>query len=590
MVARASRGVVDAVVAGAVPSTTSSELDDILLAVIASAAESPRGLGPPRVIGAIVHPFEDASRTRAGRPAARPAEARARVTPFPGDAPLWIEACEASTSSSDLPVVTVARWRGADLLPDPPRPGPRPRTRRGPPPPLPHPEPAQPPPRAPRIKRKKRPADAHPLGRPSLALPARGAVARVGGARDGPRGSPRVPTRPTPRRASPSWRATRAAKTAADALDRGHPRLSPPRVVLTRDDDDRDGLEDAIENLLLRRWFERRFEPRRWFPVEMRVRRVRVGSRGSFAASLDRRRRQPRDVPVRRTDGRRFEPRRGRVRAGQTARRPRARTPRRAVAPDPSRGRRASRYGWRAPSPEPASAKLRPLGRPTHSTLFGDRAFREQLGFERHGGAALGVKLHRPSRGRSAALRSRSCDGFGRGGGATSTRRAGTYRRARARRSRALGGRASQPRPPPRTSPRSSPLTSHVARLLQSPRHRANRVRGGAVSPRRVWRGGAVRRSVPNAAEIEIGTRREHIPFGNLSRLEASVFGILALAPSRFSSPRRRRFTSRTAPCTRGDRVRRRAAMVAPSAATQRFPPRERSSRESRARTRSRRA
>ena len=120
---RASRGVVDAVVAGAVPSTTSSELDDILLAVIASAAESPRGLGPPRVIGAIVHPFEDASRTRAGRPRrATRRGARARDPVPRGDAPLWIEACEASSSSSDLPVVRVARWRGADLLPDPPDP------------------------------------------------------------------------------------------------------------------------------------------------------------------------------------------------------------------------------------------------------------------------------------------------------------------------------------------------------------------------------------------------------------------------------------------------------------------------------------
>ena len=155
-------------------------------------------------------------------PAARPAEARARVTPFPEATPLWIEACEASTSSSDLPVVTVARWRGADLLPDPPDPD------------L-DLEPAAvhlllyPTPNPPNLRlvppgseeEEEDDDDAHhsdahpslfPRAAPSLAWAAR-AMDRAGRLAR--------PDAPTPRRASPSWRAVRAAaKTAADALDR----------------------------------------------------------------------------------------------------------------------------------------------------------------------------------------------------------------------------------------------------------------------------------------------------------------------------------------------------------------------------------
>ena len=86
----------------------------------------------------------------------------------------------------------------------------------------------------------------------------------------------------------------------------------------------------------------------------------------------------------------------------------------------------------------------------------------------------------------------------------------------------------------------------------------------------------------------EAHAKRDASALGNLSRLEATVFGILALAPVALLLPTTTAFTSRTSPCTREPcsrerrwwRRRRRRNISRASA----------SSRESRTGTRSRRA
>ena len=511
---RASRGVVDAVVAGAVPSTTSSELDDILLAVIASAAESPRGLGPPRVIGAIVHPFEDASRTRAGRPRrATRRGARARDPVPRGDAPLWIEACEASTSSSDLPVVTVARWRGADLLPDPQDPD------------L-DLEPAAvhlllyPTPNPPNLRlvppgseeEEEDDDDAHhsdahpslfPRAAPSLAWAAR-AMDRAGRLAR--------PDAPTPRRASPSWRAVRAAaKTAADALDREcipgfrnrHAwSWSPPATTTTETDSKTrsktsssdDGSNVGSNPAVVSGGDARATCSRRlaWF-----VRAV-----GSPTAATAETRSSYRWSSVRAAAWA--------GRAGQTA-------------VDLALGRLVARWlltrradvarvalhGWRFASPEPASGSASAPSSALHpSPLFGD-AVRANAAWIMEG-SPLGVKLHRPLARALGGAALALVDELGRVVRQPSTARAMGAAIDALALAGSLGGFSLQAA---LAADVTTFLTTHVATLhvYSSLLVTAQSRPRGAVSPRRVWRCGAVRRSVPNAAEIERGAREERL-------------------------------------------------------------------------------
>ena len=577
---RASRGVVDAVVAGAVPSTTSSELDDILLAVIASAAESPRGLGPPRVIGAIVHPFEDASRTRAGRPRrATRRGARARDPVPRGDAPLWIEACEASTSSSDLPVVTVARWRGADLLPDPQDPD------------L-DLEPAAvhlllyPTPNPPNLRlvppgseeEEEDDDDAHhsdahpslfPRAAPSLAWAAR-AMDRAGRLAR--------PDAPTPRRASPSWRAVRAAaKTAADALDREcipgfrnrHAwSWSPPATTTTETDsktrsktsssDDGSNVGSNPGGGFRWRCACDVFASAR--VVRSRLRWIADGGDGGDARSSYR----WSSVRAAAWAGR----------AGQTA-------------VDLALGRLVARWlltrradvarvalhGWRFASPEPASGSASaPSSALNPSPLFGD-AVRANAAWIMEG-SPLGVKLHRPLARALGGAALALVDELGRVVRQPSTARAMGAAIDALALAGSLGGFSLQAA---LAADVTTFLTTHVATLHV---YSSLLVTAQIASAGALYRLVAFGAAAPYAAPFrmprksrERHAKRDSSTFGNLSRLEATVFGILALAPVALLLPTTTAFYLSYLAMHAGT-VFARAAMVAASAATQHFPAR----------------
>ena len=139
----------DAVVAGAVPSTSDASLDDILLAVVDASAGSHPGaipLGPLRVLGEVVPaatpprargaPPSDAARVASPRRTPRrkvrdraPSASAAAAAPA-DDVELWIAATEPSTEPSRtprrshraaFPEFREVRWRGDDLLKRSPR-------------------------------------------------------------------------------------------------------------------------------------------------------------------------------------------------------------------------------------------------------------------------------------------------------------------------------------------------------------------------------------------------------------------------------------------------------------------------------------
>ena len=135
----------DAVVAGAVPSTSDASLDDILLAVVDASAGSHPGaipLGPLRVLGEVVPPAtpprarggppSDAARVASPRRTPRrkardraPSAAAAAAAAPADDVELWIAVTEPSTEPSRtprrshraaFPEFREVRWRGDDLL------------------------------------------------------------------------------------------------------------------------------------------------------------------------------------------------------------------------------------------------------------------------------------------------------------------------------------------------------------------------------------------------------------------------------------------------------------------------------------------
>ena len=583
---RASRGVVDAVVAGAVPSTTSSELDDILLAVIASAAESPRGLGPPRVIGAIVDPSEDASRTRAGRPRrATRRGARARDPHPRDDAPLWIEAVEASTSSSHLPVVRVARWRGADLLPP------------NPPDPDLDLEPAAvhlllyPTPNPPHLRLVAPPGSSRgasssdeddedddvedaadedslfPRAAPSLAWAAR-AMDRAGRLAR--------PDASTPRRSSPTWlavRAAAAATTALRALDAEcipglrnrhawswsppatKPKPKPTPKTGTPSPDDGSDVGSNPGGGFRWRCLCDVFASAR--VVRSRLRRIADGGDGEGPRSSSRRS----SVRAAAWAGR----------AGQTA-------------IDLALGNLVARWllthradivraamgGWRFGS-TPARAGY--AFAPAPSPLFGDEVRANAAWIME--GSPLGVKLHRPLARALGGAALTLVDELGRVVRRPSTARAMGRVVDAVAVAGSLGGFSLQAA---LAADVTTFLTTHVAALhVYSSLLVTAQIAAAGALYRLVAFGAAAPYAAPFASRVlkdgfesEARTTTTTSP-SRLSRLEATVFGILALAPVALLLPTTAAFYLSYLAMHAGT-VAARAAMVAASAATQHFP------------------